>query len=137
VDITNADLVALRNILPPIIAAVPGRAAKLKYRLSKNYTRVLQEIADFDKAEKDIVDAFTTKDEDGKPVHPEREDGTPDPSRITLTDPAAFTAARNELLSATVSVDLMAIPVSWFEGIDAPTDGLFLYCDFLLVDDSE
>jgi hypothetical protein len=116
---------------------VPARAAKLKYRLTKNHNRVVSELVDFDKADSELVAAHTEKDADGNTTHPALEDGTPDLTRVTLSDPAAFIAARNELLSSTVSVDLMTLPLSWFDGIDAPTDDLYRYCDFLIEDDSE
>ena len=134
-EITKGQLIALANALPPVAAAVPEERAKLYYRLKRNVSRVSEKLPDYNKEEKDLVDNFTQKGEDGSPVHPLGEDGEPDKNRITLTDVAAFVEARNDLLEEKVLIELMTLPLSWFEGIDAPTGDLYQFCDFIIEED--
>ena len=134
-ELTNTDILALANILPPITKAVPDRHAKLKYRLTRDHAKVFVKVQEYEKEERELVDSYSAKDEEGNVVRPLKEDGTPDETRITISDPTAFVDARNELLASKVSIDLMTIPLSWFDGIDAPTEDLYRFCDFIIEED--
>lgn len=131
-EITKGQLVALANALPPVSAAVPEKYAKLYYRLKRNLDRVSEKLPAYNKEEQELVTNFTRKDEEGNVIHPLDEDGEPDLNRVTLSDVEGFVDARNSLLEEKVMIELMTLPLSWFEGIDAPTGDLFQFCEFLI-----
>jgi hypothetical protein len=107
-DIANPNTLKLMQEM--VSSKLPAVAA---FKLNHNVQKLQTVLDNFNKVQQETVKKYT-KMEGDKPVHPVGEDGKPDESRITLTDPDAFSKEMDALLDADVTevAGIMTIKIS-------------------------